>query len=63
MALDEPHHPLFIATRNPPKFFVYNTDSGKVVTTLACASMNDDMWFDVARKRIYVTGTEATTVF
>jgi hypothetical protein len=25
--------------------------------------MNDDMWFDVARKRIYVTGTVATTVF
>jgi hypothetical protein len=27
-----------------------------------CASMNDDMWFDVPRKRIYVTGTETTTV-
>jgi hypothetical protein len=23
--------------------------------------MHDDMWFDVARKRIYVTGAETTT--
>ena len=62
MALDEPHHRLFIATRTPPKFFVFDTDSGKVITVLPCASMNDDMWFDVPRKRIYVTGTETTTV-
>jgi len=25
--------------------------------------MNDDMWLDVPRKRIYVTGTDTTTVF
>ena len=63
MALDEPNHRLFIATRTPPKFFVFNTDTGKVVTALPCAGINDDMWFDVARKRIYVTGSETTTVF
>jgi DNA-binding beta-propeller fold protein YncE len=62
MGLDEPNHRLFIATRTPPKFFVFDTDTGKVVTTLPCASMNDDMWFDVPRKRIYITGTETTTV-
>jgi DNA-binding beta-propeller fold protein YncE len=63
MALDEPNHRLFIATRTPPKFFVFDTDSGKVITALPCAGINDDMWFDVARKRIYVTGNETTTVF
>src|SRR3984893_12254748 len=63
MVLDEPNHRLFIATRKPAKFFVFNTDTGKVVTTLPSTQMNDDMWFDVPRKRIYVTGTEATTVF
>ena len=63
MALDEPNHRLFIATRTPPKFFVFNTDTGKVVTALPCTGINDDMWFDVARKRIYVTGSETTTVF
>src|SRR5260370_25176986 len=62
LVLDEPNHRLFIATRKPPKFLVFDTDTGKVVTTLPCASMNDDMWLDVPRKRIYITGTEATTV-
>jgi DNA-binding beta-propeller fold protein YncE len=63
MVLDEPNHRLFIATRKPAKFFVFDIDSGKVVATLPCTQMNDDMWFDVPRKRIYVTGTEAATVF
>jgi DNA-binding beta-propeller fold protein YncE len=62
LVLDEPNHRLFIATRKPAKFFVYDTDSGKVVTTLPTAEMHDDMWFDLARKRIYVTGTETTAV-
>ena len=63
MVLDEPNHRLFIATRKPAKFFVFNIDTGKVVTTLPCTGMNDDMWFDVPHKRIYVTGTETTTIF
>ena len=62
MALDEPHHRLFIATRKPPKFFAFNTDTGKVVTTADIAAFNDDMWFDGARKRIYLSGSETTTV-
>ncbi len=62
MALDEPHHRLFIATRNPPKFFVFDTDNGKIVTSVPIAAFNDDMWFDVARKRIYLSGSETTTV-
>ena len=63
LALDEPNHRVFIATRKPPTFFVFNTDTGKVITKLPCAAQNDDMWLDIARKRIYVTGTETTTVF
>jgi hypothetical protein len=63
LALDEPNHRLFIATRKPPTFFVFDTDTGKVVTKLPCAAQNDDMWLDLQRKRIYVTGTETTTVF
>ena len=63
MALDEPHHRLFIATRKPPKFFAFNTDTGKVVTTADISALNDDMWFDAARKRIYLSGSETTTVF
>ena len=62
MALDEPNHRLFIATRNPPKFIVFDTDTGKIVTTAPIAAFNDDMWFDVARRRIYLSGSETTTV-
>lgn len=63
MALDEPHHRLFIATRNPPTFFVYDTGSGKVVASYPCVGVNDDMTFDAKRKRIYITGDGATSVF
>jgi DNA-binding beta-propeller fold protein YncE len=62
MALDEPNHRLFIATRTPPKMFVFDTDTGKIVTTVPCSAFNDDMWFDIARKRIYLSGSETTTV-
>jgi len=62
MALDEPNHRLFIATRTPPKFFAFDTETGKIVTTAPIAAFNDDMWFDAARKRIYLSGSEITTV-
>ena len=63
MALDEQNHRLFIATRNPPTFFVFNTGTGTVVAKLPCVGVNDDMTFDAKRKRIYVTGDGATSVF
>ncbi len=63
LVLDEATHRVFIATRKPPKFFVFDIDTGKVVTSLPCAPLHDDMWFDRASKRIYVTGSETTTVF
>jgi DNA-binding beta-propeller fold protein YncE len=63
LVLDEANHRVFIATRKPPKFFVFSTDTGKVVNSLPCAPLHDDMWFDTSRKRIYVTGSETTTVF
>ena len=62
MALDEPNHRLFIATRNPAKFFAFDTTTGKVVTVLPCSSLNDDMWWDVPTRRLYLTGSEAASV-
>lgn len=61
--LDEVDHRLFTATRQPSRFIVFNTDTGKVVTSLPCVGVNSDMSFDVARKRIYVTGSETASVF
>ncbi len=63
LILDEANDLIFVATRKPPKFFVFDTRTGKVVTSLPCAPLHDDMWFDTARKRIYVTGSETTSVF
>lgn len=61
--LDEPHHRLFTATRNPGRFIVFNTDTGKVVASLPCVGVNSDMYLDAALKRIYVTGSETASVF
>ncbi len=62
LGLDEANHRLFSATRIPAKFWVLNTDTGKVVTTLPCTNFNDHMIFDEPHKRIYITGTETATV-
>jgi DNA-binding beta-propeller fold protein YncE len=62
MVLDEPNRRLFIATRKPAKFFVYDIDSGKVTTSLDCAEMNDDMWFDRGHNHIFISGTEALSI-
>ena len=58
MALDEPNHRLFIATRQPPRFLTLDTNSGHVVSTLPCGQDSDDMYYDSARKRVYVVAGE-----
>jgi DNA-binding beta-propeller fold protein YncE len=63
IALDESNHRLFTATRKPAQFIVFNTDNGKVVTSLPCTGVNSDMSIDFTRKRIYITGTDTASVF
>jgi DNA-binding beta-propeller fold protein YncE len=58
MALEEEHHRLFVAARRPARLLVLDTDSGKVIASLPGASDTDDMWYDSARKRIYVPSGE-----
>lgn len=58
MALDEIDHRLFIGCRNPAKMLVLDTESGKTVSSIACCGDTDDVFFDAARKRIYVSGGE-----
>jgi len=62
IALDEPNHRLFTASRKPAEFIVFNSDTGKVISTIPCVGVNSDMSLDVAHKRIYVTGSETATV-
>jgi DNA-binding beta-propeller fold protein YncE len=63
IAFDEGGHRLFIGTRDPGKLVVLNTDSGKVVSSVAAAAMVDDMAYDNDRKRLYFAGSLFIDVF
>ena len=63
IALDETNHRLFSVTRKPALLIVFDTDSGKVVARLPCVGVNSDISRDVARQRIYVSGSETASVF
>jgi len=55
MALDEAGHKLFLATRAPGRLIVLNSDTGKAVASLPAAGGVDDLAYDVAHKRIYLS--------
>jgi DNA-binding beta-propeller fold protein YncE len=63
MTFDEGDHRLFVTTRTPGKLIVLDTDSGKVVTSLPCVSDNDDMAYDSASKRIYISGSGFVDIY
>ena len=56
MALDDADHRLFIGCRKPPKLLVLDSSSGKELASLDIIADTDDLFYDAARKRIYVTG-------
>lgn len=56
MTLDEADHRLFVGTRNPSKLFVLNTDTGATVAMLDAPATSDGLFWDSARKRVYVPG-------
>ncbi|MGH8192490.1 MAG: YncE family protein [Rhodanobacteraceae bacterium] len=56
MALDETDHRLFVGTRNPSKLFVLNTDTGATVAMLDAPAISDGLFWDSARKRVYIPG-------
>ena len=58
MALDEEHHRLFVVTHEPARFAVFDTSSGRQVMALPCVQDADDVYYDSARKRIYISGGE-----
>lgn len=58
MALDEPHHRLFVGCRRPAKALVFDTTSGKEITAFDIAGDTDDLFYDAARQRLYVSGGE-----
>lgn len=58
MALDGTDYRLFVTCRTPPEVLVLDSDSGKIIAHIPCVSHADDMWYDAAHKRIYVSGGE-----
>jgi hypothetical protein len=56
MSLDEAHHRLFIGCRLPAKMLVFDTETGKSVASLDIPGTTDDLFYDAARRRIYVLG-------
>lgn len=58
MALNEEDHRLFTVTRKTPMLVVLDTQTGNEVTRLRAAGECDDVFFDTARKRVYVVGGE-----
>ena len=64
MALDEAGHRLFIGCRKPAKLVVIDTEKGNAVDAADCVGDTDDVWYDAARARVYVSGgAGAVSVF
>jgi DNA-binding beta-propeller fold protein YncE len=55
MALDEPNHRLFVGCRKPARLVILDTASGKPVADLAISGDTDDLFYDAARKRLYLS--------
>jgi len=54
MAIDEADARVFVGARIPAMVLVYDSASGKVVARLPIGGDTDDVFFDAARKRVYV---------
>jgi len=62
IALDEPNHRLFTATRKPPQFIVFIRHRKSRNFSPLCGR-EQRLSIDVARKRIYITGSDTASVF
>jgi DNA-binding beta-propeller fold protein YncE len=58
MALDEENHRIFVGCRRPAKVLMYDTTTGKEVASFDIVGDTDDLFYDAARKRVYVSGGE-----
>jgi DNA-binding beta-propeller fold protein YncE len=56
MALDETGGRLFVGCRGPAAVLVMNMATGKIVTNVPVVGDTDDLFYDAARRRVYVIG-------
>lgn len=55
IAFDEAHHRLFVGARRPAQLVVIDTDTGMTVATVDINSDTDDLSYDPATRRIYLS--------
>lgn len=55
MALDEANRRLFVGCRKPPRLVVLDSASGKIAASLLTDGDADDVFYDAARRRIYLS--------
>jgi DNA-binding beta-propeller fold protein YncE len=55
-AIDEQTHRLLIGTRTPPQVIAMDSETGSEVANLPTVEGMDGVYFDAARKRVYVSG-------
>ncbi|HYM75573.1 MAG TPA: hypothetical protein VE377_06305 [Candidatus Dormibacteraeota bacterium] len=54
MALDEANHRLLVGAWKPAQLLVFDTQTGKQVAAGEIAGKTDDLFYDTARRRVYV---------
>jgi DNA-binding beta-propeller fold protein YncE len=55
MALDESNQRLFVGCRSPARLAVVDTHTGKLVADLAISGDTDDLFYDAAHRRLYLS--------
>ena len=60
MALDEVHHRLLIGCRAPARMLAIDTETGKQIASFEIVGDTDDLFYDAAKRRVYVIGGQGT---
>jgi DNA-binding beta-propeller fold protein YncE len=55
-AIEDGAHRLFLGTHTPPRMIVMDSRTGKEIASLSTVEGMDGVFFDAARRRIYVSG-------
>lgn len=58
MALDEANHRVFAGCRRPAKALIFDTNTGRESGSFEIVGDTDDLFYDAARRRLYVSGGE-----
>lgn len=56
MALDEAGRRVFVGCRKPAKLLVLDADSGKTIAMVDIVGDTDDLFYDAANRRVYISG-------